>query len=144
MYNRYIPKDTSYAPVNTGPASRTGGMHSGGRGFTGAERTGHGRIAGPASSPPLSSLSALLSGRGEGLGALFSRGERRGLSPVLKALKLENIDTGDILLLLIVLYLLVEGDDLELVIALGLVLLMGLGEKDEEERGQAYPGEGEN
>ena len=57
-------------------------------------------------------------------------------------LKLENIDTGDVLLLLIVLYLLVEGDDLELVIALGLVLLMGLGEKGEEERGQALPGEG--
>lgn len=29
------------------------------------------------------------------------------------------------------LYLLVEGDDLELVIALGLVLLMGLGEGEE-------------
>lgn len=39
------------------------------------------------------------------------------------------------LLLLIMLYLLVEGDDLELVIALGLVLLMGLG--DHEERGDA-------
>ena len=30
--------------------------------------------------------------------------------------------------MLIVLYLLVEGDDMELVIALGLVLLMGFGE----------------
>lgn len=131
MYNRYIPKDTVYAPVNAGPASRTGGM-----------RSGPARSPGSTPRPPLSSLSALLSGRGEGLGALFSRGERRGLSGALKALKLEEIDTGDILLLLIVLYLLVEGDDLELVIALGLVLLMGLGEKGEEERGQALPGEG--
>ena len=30
------------------------------------------------------------------------------------------------------LYLLVEGDDLELVIALGLVLIMGLGEENED------------
>ena len=39
-------------------------------------------------------------------------------------------------LLLIVLLLLWEGDDLELVIALGLVLLMGLtdGKKEQEER----------
>jgi hypothetical protein len=40
-------------------------------------------------------------------------------------MKLDNIDSGDLLLLLIILFLLVEGDDLELVIALGLVLLMG-------------------
>ena len=33
-------------------------------------------------------------------------------------------------LLLIILFLLAEGDDLELVIALGLVLLMGLGDKE--------------
>ena len=40
---------------------------------------------------------------------------------------LDSIDAGDILLLLIMLYLMAEGDDLELVIALGLTLLMGLG-----------------
>ncbi|MEM5780014.1 MAG: hypothetical protein AAGU02_02575 [Lawsonibacter sp.] len=50
------------------------------------------------------------------------------MSSLLKTLKLEDIDTGDILLLLIILYLLIEGDDLELVIALGLVLIMGFGE----------------
>ena len=55
--------------------------------------------------------------------------EGGGLSGLLKSLHLEKIDSGDILLLLIRLYLLVEGDDLELVIALGLVLLMGLGEE---------------
>ena len=48
----------------------------------------------------------------------------------MKTLHLENIDSGDLLLLLIMLYLLVEGDDLELVIALGLVLLMGLGKEE--------------
>ena len=70
----------------------------------------------------------------EGAGNLFSSGEGSGgLSGLLKALKLEDIDPGDILLLLIILFLLVEGDDLELVIALGLVLLMGLGDRDGED-----------
>ncbi|MCF2661433.1 hypothetical protein [Pseudoflavonifractor phocaeensis] len=53
---------------------------------------------------------------------------------MLKTLHLEDIDPGDVLLLLIVLYLLVEGDDLELVIALGLVLIMGLGEEKNEKK----------
>ena len=51
-----------------------------------------------------------------------------GLSGLLRALRLESLEAGDILLLLIVLYLLVEGEDLEPVLALGLVLLLGLGE----------------
>ena len=54
--------------------------------------------------------------------------EGSGLSGLLKTLRLDSLDAGDILLLLIILYLLVEGDDLDLVIALGAVLLMGLGE----------------
>lgn len=58
---------------------------------------------------------------------IFSGG-KEGLSGLLKTLHLDSFDAGDILLLLILLYLLVEGDDLELVIALGLTLLMGLGE----------------
>lgn len=58
-------------------------------------------------------------------------GEKEGLSGLLGSLHLDKIDSGDVLLLLIMLYLLVEGDDLELVIALGLVLLMGLGEGGE-------------
>ena len=42
------------------------------------------------------------------------------------------LDSGDLLLLLIVLLLLWEGDDLELVIALGLVLILGLGDEEME------------
>ena len=49
-----------------------------------------------------------------------------GLSGLLKGLKLEELDTGDILLLLILRFLLLEGDDLELIITLGLLLLLGL------------------
>ena len=56
-------------------------------------------------------------------GATFVWGLVSGL---LKGLKLEGLDTGDVLLLLILLFLFLEGDDMELVITLGLLLLLGL------------------
>ena len=49
-----------------------------------------------------------------------------------KHFSLENIDTGDILLVLILLFLFLEGDNLELVITLGLMLLLGLGGDEEK------------
>lgn len=49
-----------------------------------------------------------------------------GLASILKILKLEELDTGDILLLLIMLFLFLEGDDMELVITLGLILILSL------------------
>ena len=108
MYNRYIPEQ-EYDAWTRAEAPPAGGPSPGsGR-----------RGGGP--------LERLLSG-GEGLGALWSGGEGRKLSGLLRALRLESLEAGDILLLLIVLYLLVEGEDLEPVLALGLVLLLGLGE----------------
>lgn len=57
-------------------------------------------------------------------------GPAGGLSALLAGLKKQDLfsrfDTGDILLVLIVLFLFLEGDNLELVITLGLVLLFGL------------------
>ena len=58
------------------------------------------------------------------------------LDGVLKHFSLKNFDTGDILLVLIILFLYLEGDNLELVITLGLLLLLGLDgdePKNEEE-----------
>ena len=49
-----------------------------------------------------------------------------------KHFSLENIDTGDILLVLILLFLFLEGDNLELVITLGLMLLLGMGGDEEK------------
>lgn len=49
------------------------------------------------------------------------------LSGLMKSFKLDDLDTGDILLLLIILFLFIDGDDLEMVITLGLLLLLGLG-----------------
>lgn len=105
MYNRYIPEDTSYTRIEEErPPERP-------------------REAGK--SPPIR-FPDFLSGK-EGL--LFRGGEGGGLSGLLKTLHLDNLDAGDILLLLIILYLLVEGEDLDLVIALGIVLFMGLWEE---------------
>lgn len=50
------------------------------------------------------------------------------LDGVLGHFSLEKLDTGDILLVLIILFLYLEGDNLELVITLGLMLLLGLGD----------------
>lgn len=51
------------------------------------------------------------------------RGEGGIVQKLLRRLHLEEIDTGDILLLLILLFLFSEGEDDELLIALGILLL---------------------
>ncbi len=127
MYNRYIPEDVPYVRADGDvppPPPRQGGGNgprpAGGQG-------------GPSPSSPFPGM--------EGLGAIFSKnglgnllgGRDGGLNALLRALKLEHIDSGDVLLLLIILLLLSEGDDLDLVIALGVTLLMGLGEEKKED-----------
>ena len=148
MYNRYIPENTDYTWVGeeskpawtpnrgTRSASRPGTTSApGGRAASGHTGTRDGTSSqshtGKTGSNGLFG-SAFWNGS-EGLSALWKGKRAEGLSGLLKGLKLDEVDTGDILLLLIVLYLLVEGDDLELVIALGLVLLMGLGGDKEAE-----------
>ena len=103
MYNRYIPEDTSYARVEP--------LASAPRSAPGSERR---------SRPSAISLPSFLT-------------EKEGLSGIFKSLRLDRFDSGDILLLLIMLYLMAEGDDLELVIALGLTLIMGLGDGKKED-----------
>lgn len=63
----------------------------------------------------------------DGLSPEGSPEERKGgLSALLKALKLEELDAGDVLLLLILLFLFLDDreDNLELLITLGLMLLL--------------------
>lgn len=106
MYNRYIPEDVSYVPIEPPPEHPPA----------------------PGGGPRQSfRIPDILSGK-EGLSGLLGGREGGSLSGLLKSLRVNSVDPGDILLLLILLYLLVEGDDLELVIALGLTLLMGLGD----------------
>ena len=126
MYNRYIPNGASYTrvrveePVESSPgASQAREPHQKARpGDHRSQHTGRPGSSGTAGF----FLPSFLTGEG-GSG---------GLGGLLKALKLEDLDSGDLLLLLIVLLLLWEGDDLELVIALGLVLILGLGDKETE------------
>lgn len=103
MYNRYIPDDTAYIPVEP-------------------EKTEPRRAEAP------SGDSQKERRRAPGEGELIQKGKQL-LSSLWQNLRLSELDTGDILLLLIVLLLLADGDELDLVIALGLVFLLGLGEK---------------
>lgn len=52
--------------------------------------------------------------------------EKTGLGGILKSLKLEDLDTGDVLLLLILLFLFLDDreENLELLITLGLMLIL--------------------
>ena len=110
LYNRYIPNDTEYSWVGKEPEKNLGAPlpSSGNKGKSG--RIGR------------DPLSLLLRNGGNPFPG------KGGMSGLLKSLRLEELDSGDILLLLIILFLLVEGDELELVIALGLVLIIGLGD----------------
>lgn len=109
MYNHYISAQARYEaakpPHDRGP------------------QAGSASSAGQAPSCGLGSLfSSLKDGTGDGLG--------QTLSSVLHRFHLDDLDPGDILLALIVLLLILEeGDSLDVVITLGLMLLFSLGEK---------------
>ncbi len=105
MYNRYIPQDTSY--------TRLGAEEDLHFQSEGGESRGSGPITNRIFGT-LGSLRELVTSQ---------NGERRVLSGLLK-----NLDSGDVLLLLIAILLLVEGEDVDLAIALGLVFLLGLGD----------------
>lgn len=114
MYNRYIPDGAQYVP--TGSQAPPPGVH---------------QSAGPSSSRSKpGGLSALLSGLFQGeRGQSSGNSVSQAVSSVLKSFHLEHLDTGDILLALIVLFLILEdGDDLDLIITLGLMILFSLGE----------------
>ena len=105
VYNRYIPPDTAYIPAEEAPPEPL--------------RTPEAPPPQPAparSAPSLSSLSEKLSGALSGLEKHLPKG----------------MDLGDILLILIVLCLLAEGEDWELAAALGVVLLLDLWEERKE------------
>lgn len=118
MYNRYIPEDTFYTPVIEEPPPRPEPPKAPAEEPPAPPRQGQRPSAASQSGMPFGFPKGL-----ESLSALV-----RGVPERLKRFRLEDVDSGDILLLLILLYLLAEGDDMDLVIALGLVLLMGLGE----------------
>ena len=116
MYNRYIPQDTTYVPLDQ-PEEKE-------------QKAGKKED----NSPPFS-FKGLLSGgipdklksilKGEGTESATS------ILDTIKAFHVGKLDSGDILIILIILFLLIEGEDQwELVITLGLLLIFGLMEKE--------------
>ncbi|MCD8382560.1 MAG: hypothetical protein LUC30_06545 [Clostridiales bacterium] len=99
MYNRYSPQG-GYQPVEPdGPQGEPSRPSSGGS-------AGAGGL--------FSALRGLLSGDG-------------GIDRLLDRLGVSRLDKGDILLILILIYLFRESEDDEWLIILALILLMGLG-----------------
>lgn len=111
MYNRYIPNNTQYERIpDPSPSARVSGSQ---RPRKETQR--------PPPPPPSK-------------GAFPPEGITGRLGGLLKQFHLEDLDSGDILLVLILLFLFLESDDnLELVITLALLLLFGLFSKKDEE-----------
>lgn len=111
MYNRYIPNGTAYTRVveEDAPPFRQPEPEEPERSTTAEDQRADAadRDTSAAAPPPV-------------------EGKKTGLAGLLHSLKLDTLDTGDILLLLILLFLFLEGDDMELIITLGLLLLLGL------------------
>ena len=124
MYNRYLDGDSF---VLLDPESQPQSQPGQGRWDQPRRGPGPGRPGGmnrPAE--PMRSKNDLVGEVTRGLGQL--------LDGVKQHFSLEKFDTGDILLVLIILFLYLEdGDNLELIITLGLLLLLGLG--DDEAKG---------
>lgn len=119
MYNRYIPADAGYSPV---PAPEEKAHHQPRR----APRSNLGGIL-------PGGLGNVLGGTKHGLGDGFE-GIKENLGGLLKGFHVEDLDAGDILLALIVLFLILEdGDNLDIIITLGLMILFSLGEKKDED-----------
>ena len=123
MYNRYLD-DSEFILLDPEPQNGMPGQPAQGRDRShshGQSRPAP-RPMGP--NPPKNDLAGEITG---GLSQL--------LDGLRKHISLENFDTGDILLVLIILFLYLEGDNLELVITLGLMLLLGLGDDEPQSPG---------
>ncbi len=128
LYNRYIPKGNTYERVivedSPSPPFSTSSFSSSPSSHQTATSATNAKNGACSSTSHASGERSLL----KGLSSLFGTGDHQGniLSSLLKQWNLNSLDTGDILLVLILLFLFLEGDNLEIVITLGLLLLMGL------------------
>ena len=132
MYNQYLD-DSDFILLEPEPQAASGhrpqGQHQQnryGQGHPGQQRPNQNR--------PVPHPTGATQSKNDLVGELTG-GLSQLLDGVLKHFSLENFDTGDILLVLIILFLYLEGDNLELVITLGLMLLLGLGDDKPKEDG---------
>ena len=128
MYNRYLD-DSEFVLLDPEPQTGTPGHPQ--RGQNRPEPHGPGRPSQPRPGPshPAPRPAGPSPAKNDLVGEITG-----GLSQLLEGVRrhfsLENFDTGDILLVLIILFLYLEGDNFELVITLGLMLLLGLGDDE--------------
>lgn len=110
MYNRYITESGQPQQKN---AARSEAGYAGDRSIFGAGQQ-------------------WLRQLGDALNLFGGEAKNAGIAGILKGFGLENLDSGDVLLLLILLLVFLEGDNMELVITLGLMLLLGEEETQNE------------
>lgn len=113
MYSRYLPPEEAFSPL---PPEEPSGPPPGQEPAPPPPRPAPRGAPPPAKGPAGELLGGLTQELNKLLGGLFR-------------FSLEDLDTGDILLFLIVLFLFLEGDDTDLAIALGLTLLLSLGDQ---------------
>lgn len=135
MYNRYIPNGNTYTRVvvDENPPRQHSGQHSGQRAEKHSERHSeqerqHSNTGGRKTQNSRGVGQDLFENLTRPFRFLGGEEKNAGIAGILKGLNLEDIDSGDILLLLIILLLFLDGDNTELVITLGLMLLLGLGD----------------
>lgn len=124
MYNRYIPNGSGYTRVAVEEAPPD---HREEHRNTRPHQSKTERQKGRPGTDFIKSGSPFL-------GFLGGEDKNAGMAGILKSLHLEDLDSGDILLLLIILFLFLEGDNIELIITLGLMLLLGLGDDKKEDQ----------
>ena len=108
MYNRYIPKDAPYEAVSK--PSHSSGF---------AQNRTETRRPPPPSSKGANPLDGIIG----------------GLGGLLKQIHFDRLDSGDLLLILILIFLFLEREDnLELVITLGLLLVLGLFNEEDDSK----------
>ena len=118
MYNRYIPGTDGYTRVAVDDGPKGGGRQEHSQRSPRQTTASRDRRRGAAGRLPF----------------LSGEDKNAGIAGILKALHLEDLDSGDLLLLLIILFLFLEGDDLEPVITLGLMLLLSLGDEKQNQK----------
>ena len=135
MYNRYVPRGSGYMRVSVEEEPEKPEVRppsSDEKKYTPVDSTAQ-EHGGEQKKNFIGSGAAEY--KGEGSGTSFLGDKSVGLKSLLRVLKLEDVDSGDLLLLLIILLLLTDGDELDMVIALGLMLLLGLGDKKSPDSG---------
>ena len=120
MYNRYILQDSDYIPIERKQVdnqNKPGGTES--------SSSRRGSMTGK-KNPSLTGEKVVLQRLFSGVGMGKNTDWR-------KLLRLDSLDSGDLLVLLILFLLVSDGDDWEPILALGLFFLLGF--REEKDRG---------